>query len=166
MPWRETELKSVELYFPMNLIFKYLVGFWDFDTGWVKRAAGRLLTRRIAGSDGANAIFRRTESGEDREIIYERLRAHDVVFLIGIFVFSAVLVLGLFPSVDTQGEAARSFSSIRDDGPVVAAVYFIIISFRRQLSSGRSEAFSAYVSDRAGLRFRRLLPSLPISGFK
>ncbi len=29
------ELKSVELYFPMNLIFKYLVGFWDFDTGWV-----------------------------------------------------------------------------------------------------------------------------------
>ncbi|HNU92515.1 MAG TPA: DUF4390 domain-containing protein [Spirochaetota bacterium] len=29
------ELKSVELYFPMNVIFKYLVGFWDFDTGWV-----------------------------------------------------------------------------------------------------------------------------------
>ncbi len=29
------ELKSVELYFPMNLIFKYIVGFWDFDTGWV-----------------------------------------------------------------------------------------------------------------------------------
>ncbi len=28
------ELKSVELYFPMNLIFKYLVGFWDFSTGW------------------------------------------------------------------------------------------------------------------------------------
>ncbi|MGV7928791.1 MAG: DUF4390 domain-containing protein [Spirochaetota bacterium] len=31
----KAELKSVELYFPMNLIFKYLVGFWDFDTGWV-----------------------------------------------------------------------------------------------------------------------------------
>ena len=31
----KVELKSVELYFPMNLIFKYLVGFWDFDTGWV-----------------------------------------------------------------------------------------------------------------------------------
>jgi hypothetical protein len=29
------ELKSVELYFPMNYIFKYIVGFWDFDTGWV-----------------------------------------------------------------------------------------------------------------------------------
>lgn len=28
------ELKTVDLYFPMNLIFKYLVGFWDFDTGW------------------------------------------------------------------------------------------------------------------------------------
>ena len=31
----KAELKSVELYFPMNVIFKYLVGFWDFDTGWV-----------------------------------------------------------------------------------------------------------------------------------
>ncbi len=29
------ELTSVELYFPMNLIFKYIVGYWDFDTGWV-----------------------------------------------------------------------------------------------------------------------------------
>lgn len=29
------ELKSVELYFPMNYIFKYIVGYWDFDTGWV-----------------------------------------------------------------------------------------------------------------------------------
>lgn len=28
------ELKTVDLYFPMNLIFKYLVGFWDFNTGW------------------------------------------------------------------------------------------------------------------------------------
>lgn len=27
-------LKSIELYFPMNYIFKYFVGFWDFDTGW------------------------------------------------------------------------------------------------------------------------------------
>lgn len=29
------ELSSVELYFPMNLIFKYIVGYWDFNTGWV-----------------------------------------------------------------------------------------------------------------------------------
>lgn len=29
------ELSSIELYFPMNLIFKYIVGYWDFDTGWV-----------------------------------------------------------------------------------------------------------------------------------
>jgi hypothetical protein len=28
------ELTSVELYFPMSLIFKYMVGFWNFDTGW------------------------------------------------------------------------------------------------------------------------------------
>ncbi|HPJ37324.1 MAG TPA: DUF4390 domain-containing protein [Spirochaetota bacterium] len=29
-------LKSIELYFPMNYIFKYFVGFWDFDTGWTR----------------------------------------------------------------------------------------------------------------------------------
>ena len=33
------ELKSVELYFPMNYIFKYIAGHWDFDTGWVKGPA-------------------------------------------------------------------------------------------------------------------------------
>ncbi len=99
-----------------------------------------------------------------REIVYERLRAHDVVFLIGIFAFSAVLVLGLFPSVDTQGEAARSFffySMLMV--PVVAAVYFIIISFRRKLSSGRSEAFfSIRFKIALAFVFVAILPSLPI----
>ncbi len=28
-------LESVELYFPLNYIFKYVVGYWDFDTGWI-----------------------------------------------------------------------------------------------------------------------------------
>lgn len=32
----KAELKSVDLYFPMNLIFKYIVGFWDFETAWEK----------------------------------------------------------------------------------------------------------------------------------
>jgi hypothetical protein len=30
----KAELHSVDLYFPMNIIFRYLVGFWDFNTGW------------------------------------------------------------------------------------------------------------------------------------
>ncbi|MCX8123751.1 MAG: hypothetical protein N3F66_06260 [Spirochaetes bacterium] len=25
---------SVKLYFPLNIIFNYIVGIWDFDTGW------------------------------------------------------------------------------------------------------------------------------------
>lgn len=25
---------SVQLYFPLNIIFNYVVGIWDFDTGW------------------------------------------------------------------------------------------------------------------------------------
>jgi hypothetical protein len=28
------ELRTVELYFPMNLIFKYFVKYWDFKTRW------------------------------------------------------------------------------------------------------------------------------------
>ena len=28
-------LVSVELYFPLNYIFQYVVGYWDFDTGWI-----------------------------------------------------------------------------------------------------------------------------------
>ena len=38
----KAELKSVELYFPMNLIFKYIVGFWDFKTAWSKGPPLRL----------------------------------------------------------------------------------------------------------------------------
>ena len=102
--------------------------------------------------------------GRIREIVYERLRAHDVVFLVGIFVFSAVLVLGLFPSADTQGEAARSFffySMLMV--PVVAAVYFIIISFRRKLSAGRSETFfNIRFKIALAFVFVAILPSLPI----
>lgn len=26
---------SVKLYFPLNLIFNYVIGIWDFDTGWI-----------------------------------------------------------------------------------------------------------------------------------
>jgi hypothetical protein len=29
------QLKSVKLYFPMNLVFKYIIGIWDFKTGWI-----------------------------------------------------------------------------------------------------------------------------------
>lgn len=35
----KAEMKSVELYFPMNYIFRYFVGFWDFNTGWVSSPA-------------------------------------------------------------------------------------------------------------------------------
>ena len=26
---------SVKLYFPLNFIFNYVIGIWDFDTGWI-----------------------------------------------------------------------------------------------------------------------------------
>lgn len=35
----KADMKSVELYFPMNYIFRYFVGFWDFNTGWVRSPA-------------------------------------------------------------------------------------------------------------------------------
>lgn len=31
----KAQLKSVKLYFPMNFVFKYIIGIWDFETGWV-----------------------------------------------------------------------------------------------------------------------------------
>lgn len=31
----KVSFSSVKLYFPLNLIFHYIVGIWDFDTGWV-----------------------------------------------------------------------------------------------------------------------------------
>lgn len=47
------ELKTVEFYFPMNLIFKYLVRFWDFETGWVKGPALNLQQLRTGtGQNG------------------------------------------------------------------------------------------------------------------
>lgn len=30
----KAEVSSIQLYFPMNYIFKYIIGIWDFNTGW------------------------------------------------------------------------------------------------------------------------------------
>lgn len=30
----KAEVTSIKLYFPMNYIFKYIIGIWDFNTGW------------------------------------------------------------------------------------------------------------------------------------
>ncbi|MDY6935950.1 MAG: ATP-binding protein [Spirochaetota bacterium] len=63
----------------------------------------------------------------------------DIVFLIGIFLFSALLILGLFPRTDTEERIGRAFFLyLMMITPILAAIYFIVMSFRRKLYSSSS----------------------------
>ncbi len=88
----------------------------------------------------------------------------DVVFLIGVFIFFAVLVLGLFPGKDGELFMGKDFFVYAIMlVPTIAAIYFIIISFRRNLyldsfrigSSFKNKMVLAFV-------FVAILSSLPI----
>ncbi|TAL30951.1 MAG: HAMP domain-containing protein [Spirochaetes bacterium] len=93
-----------------------------------------------------------------------RPRFEDAIFLLGIFAFAALLILGLFPKNAAGPEEGKSvYPFLMMAVPAIVAVYFIIISFRRRLS----ERSAAPVS---GIRFKialafvfvAILPSLPI----
>ena len=59
-------------------------------------------------------------------------RLQDVIFIAGIFAFSIILVLGLFPKTAPEENAARiSFVYLLMVIPIIVAIYFIIISFKR-----------------------------------
>ncbi|MCU0821466.1 MAG: ATP-binding protein [Spirochaetes bacterium] len=78
-------------------------------------------------------------------------RLQDVIFIVGILAFSIILVLGLFPKTDPEVI------------PITAAIYFIIISFKRKLYSETSE-ISSSITFKIGLAFVfvAILSSLPI----
>lgn len=91
-------------------------------------------------------------------------RFQDLVFVIGILTFSAILVLGLFPEKDTEEGAARiSFIYMLMVGPVILAIYFISISFRRKLFLKSSDIYSS-ITFKMGLAFVTVgvLPSILI----
>ncbi len=90
-------------------------------------------------------------------------RFQDIIFLIGIFLFSALLILGLFPK-DIDIKTGKSFFLYyMMTIPIIAAVYFIVISFRRKLYSVPSEIGSSIrIKIAIAFVFVAVLPSLPI----
>lgn len=96
--------------------------------------------------------------------VFSRSRLQDIIFLIGIFIFSAVLIVGLFPKDDVEDNVSRVyFLYLIMTVPVIAAVYFIIVSFRRELYAGASDIGSSIRFKIAlAFVFVAIIPSLPI----
>ena len=96
--------------------------------------------------------------------VFSRSRLQDIIFLIGIFIFSAVLIVGLFPKDDVEDNVSRVyFLYLIMTVPVIAAVYFIIVSFRRELYAGASDVGSSIRFKIAlAFVFVAIIPSLPI----
>ncbi len=93
-----------------------------------------------------------------------RPRWEDLFFPIGLFVFSAILIIGLFPRIDAGEASGRSFFLFSMMSvPIIAAVYFIIISFRRQLGVQNVERITSIrLKIALAFVFVAILPSLPI----
>ena len=91
-------------------------------------------------------------------------RLQDALFLIGIFIFSSVLILGLFPKTRIEEDSGSVFFLFTlMIIPVLVAIYFIIISFQRKLFSEKSEVDSSIrLKIALALIFVAILPSLPI----
>ncbi len=96
--------------------------------------------------------------------ITTKSRFQDVIFIIGILAFTTVLVLGLFPKTEKEESAARvSFIYLMMIIPIIVAIYFIIISFKRKLYSKSSEISSSITFKIAlAFVFVAILSSLPI----
>ncbi len=99
-----------------------------------------------------------------RKKLTSKTRIQDIVFLTGIFIFSAVLILGLFPTTDREEEVGRTYYLYMIMTiPVITAIYFIIVSFRRKLYSGTSGLTSSIRFKIAlAFVFVAIIPSLPI----
>jgi two-component system nitrogen regulation sensor histidine kinase NtrY len=88
----------------------------------------------------------------------------DAIFLLGIFVFFAVLVIGLFPSEGAEIFVGKDFFVYAVmTVPVVAAIYFIIISFRRNLYHGSISLGTSFKNKMVlAFVFVSILASLPV----
>jgi len=59
----------------------------------------------------------------------------DILFLIGIILFTSVLIIGLFPGRSEAGLIDEDFFiTAAMTVPIIAGIYFIVISFRRSLN--------------------------------
>lgn len=94
----------------------------------------------------------------------EDTRVQDVMFLVGIFVFVSILIIGLFPGKNVMIVKGREFFLYAVmTVPLVAALYFIIMSLRRNLYTGGPRAGSSIQYKIAvAFVFVAVLPSLPV----
>ncbi len=78
--------------------------------------------------------------------LIKKARLQEVIFISGIFAFTAALVLGLFPGIDTQeSKESEYFIILMMVIPVIAASYFIFLSFVRKLSVNISDFSSSII---------------------
>ncbi|TFH43635.1 MAG: HAMP domain-containing protein [Chrysiogenales bacterium] len=97
------------------------------------------------------------------KLLPEDARVQDVLFLVGIFVFISILIIGLFPGKNVmlvQGQEFFIYAVMTV--PLVAALYFIVMSLRQNLYTGADQIGSSIRNKMAiAFVFVAVLPSLP-----
>ncbi|OHD67509.1 MAG: hypothetical protein A2W19_07440 [Spirochaetes bacterium RBG_16_49_21] len=94
----------------------------------------------------------------------DETRIQDVLFLVGIFVFIAILIIGLFPGKNVMIVKSQEFFIYAVmTVPLVAALYFIVMSLRRHLYTEPAQ-FGSSIRKKMAMAFVfvAILPSLPI----
>lgn len=94
----------------------------------------------------------------------EEGRLQDLFILGGLFVFVAILIIGLFPGTKTMDVKNQEFFLYAVmTVPLIAALYFIVVSLRRNIYSGESLSASSIRYKMAmAFVFVALLSSLPV----
>ncbi len=100
----------------------------------------------------------------NKNIRIDENRLQDLVFLIGIFLFFSVLIIGLYPDSETVPlKWTRFFIYTAMAVPVFAAIYFIVLSFRRNFYVERI-SFSSSIRTKLAMAliFVAVIPTLVI----
>lgn len=71
----------------------------------------------------------------DKKKIKSKNSVQDILFLVGIIIFSSILIIGLFPGRLNAGLVDENFFiTTMMTIPIIAGIYFIVMSFRRSLN--------------------------------
>jgi len=99
-----------------------------------------------------------------RKSLFLETGLQDIVFLGGIFIIFSILIIGFFPDKDWEFRLNQElFIYAVMTVPTIAAVYFIFVSFRRNLYSD-SAVIGSSIKKKMSMAFIfvALLPSLPV----
>ena len=71
----------------------------------------------------------------DKKKIKSKNSVQDILFIVGIIVFSSILIIGLFPGRLNAGLVDENFFiTTMMTIPIIAGIYFIVMSFRRSIN--------------------------------